>query len=155
MNARFSVWCTINRVRSDEVRACVYMYVSVYTCICFKGNRVTQKSKKKKRIRRFLDREKVKERHIENSERLEYIKFTCSSAGSPRFVSSELVKLACLHKYGSPVNQRFFQHFTYLFYLLAESNHKNNHLIFIKHSIIQNNWENWTIEDIFTNRCHF
>lgn len=55
----------------------------------------------------FVDREKVKERHIENSERFEYIKFTCSSAGSPRFVSSELVKLACLQKYGSPVNQRF------------------------------------------------
>lgn len=111
-------------------------HVSICVCLCthvyasFKGDWVTQNSKKKKHIRRFVDREKVKERHIENSERLEYIKFTCSSAGSPRFVSSELVKLACLHKYGSPVNHRFSIFYVPFFYLLAESNHKNNHLFF-------------------------
>lgn len=92
-------------MRCAHVCICLCLCTHVYAS--FKGDWVTQNSKKKKRIRRFVDREKVKERHIENSERLEYIKFTCSSAGSPRFVSSELVKLACLHKYGSPVNQRF------------------------------------------------
>lgn len=137
MNARFSVWCTINRVRSDEVRACVYMYVSVYTCICELqrglGNPKIEEEKTHSQICR--SRKSKRTTYRETTERLEYIKFTCSSAGSPRFVSSELVKLACLHKYGSPVNQRFFfQHFTYLFYLLTESSH--NHLIFIKHTIM-------------------
>lgn len=138
MNARFSVWCTINRVRSDEVRACVYMYVSVYTCICELqrglGNPKIEEEKTHSQICR--SRKSKRTTYRETTERLEYIKFTCSSAGSPRFVSSELVKLACLHKYGSPVNQRFFFSTFYVpfFYLLTESSH--NHLIFIKHTIM-------------------
>lgn len=93
---------------------CVCMYVVVLLkCVSlksFRGDWVTQRSKEKTFAFTFVNREKEKrrKRHRNSETRLRLrITFTCSSAGSPRLVSSEPVRLACPHKYGSPVKQRF------------------------------------------------
>lgn len=110
--------CTKDSIRSImcDAQSIVY-YGDKVLCVCkcvmyvwaylknSKGDWVTQRSKEKTHS---LCRSREKKRTTQKFWDHLKITFTCCSAGSPRLVSSELVKLARSRKYGSPVKQRFF-----------------------------------------------